>query len=122
MKDVACGVNENGEIKYKQVPEMANKYYYKIEKFVYDRSLETSGSNTADWKTEPYFGEVELTDDERISCKNAYYKGTFKNLETGEIKTFSLTKEQFDILDPLMKVSITTTKFDGDSIKNISIL
>ena len=45
------------------------KYYYDIDRYVYERSVNTSGNDK-----EPYWGEVKLNYDERVSKRNEEYK------------------------------------------------
>lgn len=54
---------------YVQVPVYETKYYYEIDKWIYERSVITSGTSDA-----PYWGEIVLTDNERTAYKSeAYY-------------------------------------------------
>ena len=54
---------------YRDEPVYAMKYYYDIERYVYDRPVNTSGNDK-----EPYWGEVKLNYDERVSERNEEYK------------------------------------------------
>lgn len=54
---------------YRDEPVYAMKYYYDIDRYVYERSVNTSGNDK-----EPYWGEVKLNYDERVSKRNEEYK------------------------------------------------
>lgn len=58
---------------YRDEPVYATKYYYEIDKWLYERSVSTSGLDQ-----NPYWGEIVLDDDERVSNKSQNYcvKGT----------------------------------------------
>lgn len=53
---------------YRDVPVYWTKYYYDIERWVYERSVTTSQNDQS-----PYWGETNLQSDERISKKNEEY-------------------------------------------------
>ena len=54
---------------YRDEPVYAMKYYYDIDRYVYERPVNTSGNDK-----EPYWGEVKLNYDERVSERNEEYK------------------------------------------------
>jgi hypothetical protein len=56
------------EAVYREEPVYATKYYYEIDKWLYDRSISTDGLNQ-----NPYWAEIVLEDDERISKKSQKY-------------------------------------------------
>ncbi len=92
---------------YTQVPEYDTKYYYEIDKWVYSRSVKTSGTNH-----EPYWGETTLGDKEREGSKDGNYW-----LICGEYRTIlSLGEWQgYEIGD---KVIVTTNR-SGDIVYSI---
>lgn len=53
---------------YRKEPIFRTKYYYEIDKWLYERTETSSGTDK-----EPYWCEVILADDERISSKNEFY-------------------------------------------------
>lgn len=53
---------------YKEVYIFKRKYYYEIERWKFERIIRTFGNDK-----NPYWGEVVLSDDERISSKNTSY-------------------------------------------------
>lgn len=57
---------------YVDVPVYQTKYYYEIERWVYERSVSTSGK-----KEEPYWGDVALKDQEREGKREENYIVTF---------------------------------------------
>ena len=69
---------------YIRVPIYETKYYYEIDKWVYERSVETSGTTNA-----PYWGKVTLADDERTGSKIEHYYVTGLIKEKERTYTFS---------------------------------
>lgn len=53
---------------YKSVPVYQTKYYYEIDKWIYDRTVTSSA-----FDRNPYWPEVQLTDKERVSRKDSKY-------------------------------------------------
>lgn len=53
---------------YRNDPVYRTKYYYEIDKWLYERNVKTSGKDK-----NPYWGEVDLSSVERISSKNEKY-------------------------------------------------
>ena len=53
---------------YRSEPVYATKYYYEIERWVYSRSVNTSGNDKS-----PYWGEVRLSSKERESSRADRY-------------------------------------------------
>lgn len=54
---------------YRDEPVYRTKYYYEIDKWLYERSVRTQGADK-----NPYWGEVSLADDERVSAEiESYY-------------------------------------------------
>lgn len=72
---------------YKEVPIYDTKYYYEIERWIYKRSVNTSGIDH-----NPVWGEVQLSDNEREGSKNTVYKvlGYYKK---GKPKTIKVNDE-----------------------------
>lgn len=124
MRQVSTGVDENGKEKHKYEPEYATLYQYTIDKYVYNRSKRASGSCNyiGDTMTCPHDPDVHLEDDEKLGKMITTYTGTFKDSATGEIKTFNVDRDVWDIIRPGIKVRITTTKWNPDTIKNINVL
>jgi len=88
---------------YRQEPVYATKYYYEIDKWLYERSVSTNGLNQA-----PYWGEPVLNDDERISNKFEKYYITGINSKDKE-QTISL---DYDVwvnlkIDERIKVKVS---------------
>lgn len=54
---------------YRDDPVYQTKYYYEIERWFYNRSVDTQGKNK-----EPYWGEVILEEKEREGSKSQVYK------------------------------------------------
>ena len=53
---------------YRNEPVYATKYYYEIDKWLYERTVSTSGKDK-----NPYWGEPNLCDNERVSNKTEKY-------------------------------------------------
>ena len=66
---------------YRDEPVYRMKYYYDIDRWTYERSVNTKGNDKS-----PYWGEVSLTDKERVKSKTETY--TIKGL-TNEKKAKS---------------------------------
>ncbi len=68
---------------YVQQPVYQTKYYYEIDKWIYERTIESKGKDK-----EPYWAEEILFDDERISEKieNYYIVGINKKDKVKKIK------------------------------------
>ena len=71
---------------YEKVPRYQTKYYYDIDKWVPDRTLETSGG--AD---EPYWDDTKLGENEREGDRRAEYKVT---LTTDKDKSYTAEVEE----------------------------
>ena len=86
---------------YRQEPIYQTKYYYEIDKWLYDRSLTTSGSDK-----NPKWAEVpELPDNERVSDKKEkyYIKGINQK---GKEKKISLSYNDWNKLEKGQKVKL----------------
>lgn len=69
---------------YISVPVYDTKYYYEIDKWIYERSVKTSGTTDT-----PYWGKVTLADDERTGSKTEEYYVTGFIKEKEKTYTFS---------------------------------
>lgn len=90
---------------YVSVPIYDTKYYYEIERWVYDRTEESSGVND-----EPYWPEYTLDDNEQVDTEEGIYTIEFY-AETKD-KAYDYTcesLEEFESYDLNDKVSITVT-------------
>ena len=67
------------EAVYRSVPIYRTKYYYEIDKWLYERSVKTSGCDKS-----PYWGEINLNSDERVSTKYGTYTITGMNQDEKE--------------------------------------
>ena len=89
---------------YKDVPRYQTKYYYEIDRWVYERSVKTAEMNQ-----EPYWGDVILGDKEREGSRNEVYLAKVvdkKNKEStmyfdytvwNEFKTDQVVKVKVDL-------------------------
>lgn len=85
---------------YKDVPIYKTKYYYYIDKWLYERSVKTDGIDKS-----PYWGNVSLNYDERVSGKNSTYKVTGTVVD-GKTKTFSISYEEWITLNVGQNVTL----------------
>lgn len=90
---------------YVSVPVYDTKYYYEIERWVYDHTEECSGVNV-----EPYWPEYTLDDDEREDTKNSEYSIEFYVEKKDKIYEYDCESlEEFESYTLDEKVSITVT-------------
>lgn len=100
---------------YRQVPKYQTKYYYEIERWLYDRTEQSSGE--AD---EPYWPPVTLTEMEREAGKAEHYSLTVDNGK-GKRCTFEVAQDRWEKYNLKDKAKLTivmemVTKLDGESI------
>lgn len=93
------------EAVYRDEPIYKTKYYYEIERWVYERSVKTSGADK-----NPYWGELNLNSDERESSRTEYYYIAYIN-EKGKKKELSLKYEQWKELEVGDTVKIKKSLF-----------
>lgn len=86
-KRVRSGYDADGNPRYRR------KYFYEIEKWVYERTVSTSGTGK-----DPYWGETNLADNERESTKSEKYYITGRNQNEEDIK-FTLSYEEWCTVD-----------------------
>lgn len=97
---------------YVSIPVYKTKYYYEIERWFYERSIDTVGLGN-----NPYWGEVDLEEKEREKCRTEKYiiKGKDSKGKQYEINIpFNQWKEL--TLDETVKVKIFVTG-NGEIIK-----
>lgn len=90
---------------YVDIPIYDTKYYYEIERWVYDRTEESSGVNV-----EPYWPEYTLDDDERVDTEKGEYTIEFYVEKKDKSYEYDCeTFEEFESYTLDEKVSITVT-------------
>lgn len=77
---------------YMSVPIYKTKYYYDIDKWLYERTVSTSGNDH-----EPYWGKINLKSDERVSSKNQTYSITIETSK--DTKTFTMSYDDWCSLE-----------------------
>lgn len=87
------------ETKYKWVDVYSTKYYYYIDRYVYERSVKTSGTDK-----DPYFGDVILEANEKESGRSKAYK------VYGKIKNKDIS---YDITEETWKMMFEGQVYDG---------
>lgn len=78
---------------YRSEPVYRTKYYYEIDKWLYERSVSTSGIDST-----PYWGKVNLKSDERESSRSDTYEVKGIDLKTDEEISFYLNFEDWSTL------------------------
>lgn len=97
---------------YREEPVYATKYYYEIDKWLYDRRVSTSERDQ-----EPYWDEVNLNDNERISHKSERYYVIGLNSK-GKEKVVSLDYEDWLSLSINQTIKLKVSIFgDGELIE-----
>ena len=77
---------------YKTVPVYGTKYYYEIERWVYDRTEKSKGSNN-----NPYWPEYTLSKNERVdSKKESYFLHLFVDDEEKKYTYNCSSKDEYD--------------------------
>ena len=100
---------------YKQVPIYKTKYYYEIDKWIYDRSLKTSGKDK-----EPYWEETNsLTNKEREAGRTEkYYIIGFDIKTNDKTEKISVPYETWKELNENQKVKMKVSIFgEGELIE-----
>lgn len=93
---------------YRSEPVYRTKYYYEIDKWLYERSVKTSGTNNS-----PYWGEPNLASDERTSTKSEKYMVKGIDIKTEETISFSLSLEDWSSLNVGQNLRVKITLGHG---------
>ena len=88
------------------------KYYYEIDKWLYERSVETSGTNKS-----PYWGDPNLASDERTSTQSETYMVKGIDIKTEETISFSLSLEDWSSLDVDQNLKVKITLGHGEILE-----
>lgn len=75
---------------YRNEPIYLTKYYYEIDKWLHERTITTSASDHS-----PYWGEVILHSNERVSSKSEDYKITVCILKDEREETYSFSYDDW---------------------------
>lgn len=118
MSKVPSGVDQDGNTTYKEVPKYATKYYYEVDEWAYDRSHKAhmdihEGENFI----APYYPEVELQENEKITNRSLNCSITIVSDETGELKTITVGRGVFDALTPGSRVAVTKGPFTATKVE-----
>ena len=97
---------------YRSEPIYRTKYYYEIDKWLYERSVTTSGTDKS-----PYWGETNLSSDERTSSQSEKYMVKGIDLKTDESISFSLSFEEWSSLDIGQNLHIKISFGHGEIIE-----
>lgn len=97
---------------YRSEPVYRTKYYYEIDKWLYERSVETSGTNNS-----PYWGNPNLASDERTSTQSETYMVKGIDIKTEETISFSLSLEDWSSLDVGQNLKVKITLGHGEILE-----
>lgn len=93
------------EAVYKDVPVYDTKYYYEIERWVYNRTEKSNGIDTI-----PYWPDYTLDSNERVSTKNESYEIKVYVADKDKTYTYSCTDQlEWEQYKLEQSVSITVT-------------
>lgn len=89
---------------YRDEPVYRTKYYYEIDKWLYERTVTTKDNNK-----EPCWGETNLSSVERIARKDESYQITVLNLKNEETKCYTISYEEWLLLEleQITKLKVT---------------
>lgn len=88
---------------YRDDPVYATKYYYDIWKWIPYRDVYSSGADH-----NPYWGELDLSDDEREAYREGTYEVTFSN-KKGKTFTYEIPEEDWNGYNIGDKLKIKTS-------------
>ena len=97
---------------YRSEPVYRTKYYYEIDKWLHERTVATSGTDKS-----PYWGDTNLSSDERISSKSENYM--VEGIDTKKDKTisFSLPFEDWSALEISQNLKVKITFGQGEILE-----
>ncbi len=100
---------------YKSVPVYDTKYYYEVDKWVYSRSVNTSGMDK-----NPYWGEVTLSSDERQGSKkdNYFVYATFEE----EQKRYTMDFAEWNAYEIGDTLTVKVNRLTGDIVEIVGIV
>lgn len=96
---------------YRQEPVYLTKYYYEVDKWLYERSIQTSENDK-----NPYWGEFTLASDERVSSKNESFFITGLN-KKDEQKVIELSYEDWNSLKVGQTVKLKVSFGHGEIVE-----
>lgn len=88
---------------YRDEPVYQTKYYYEIDKWVYERNVKTQATDKS-----PYWGDVSLNNNERISNKNEVFYVIGTN-QKGKERQISIDYEMWNSLESGQTVKMKTS-------------
>lgn len=96
---------------YRDEPIYSTRYYYEIDKWLYERTVTTSGNDKS-----PYWGEPNLSSDERISSENEIY--SFVGIDKkGKERNINLSYEDWFSLNVGQTVKVKVSLGFGEIVK-----
>lgn len=101
---------------YISVPVFADKYVYEIDRWDYFRAVSTAGGDD-----EPYWGDVDLQDNERQGGSSETYTLNFNNKKNKKNYSISVSQDMWDTFHDGDNVTLTITngeirKINGEEI------
>lgn len=97
---------------YRSEPVYRTRYYYEIDKWLYERSVTTKGTNSS-----PYWGKTNLNSDERESSRTDTYTVNGTELDSGEVISFALSFEDWSSLEIGQNLKVEISFGYGEIIK-----
>lgn len=96
---------------YTQEAVYRTKYYYEIDKWLYERSVTTTGTDK-----NPYWGEVSLASDERISSESESYSILGINQKGDEVSIY-ISYEDWILLEIGQTVNLKVSLGHGEIVE-----
>lgn len=102
---------------YVQVPVHATKYYYEIERWVYDRTMTATGEADP-----PYWPDCQLKDNERERHESERYTVTVQDSKNEKTYSFNCSQSMWESLKDGQEVTLTVsagrvTKVNDEAVK-----
>lgn len=97
---------------YRSEPVYRTRYYYEIDKWLYERSVTTKGTNSF-----PYWGETNLEPDERESSRTDTYTVKGTELDSEEVISFALSFEDWSTLKVGQNLKVEISFGHGEIIE-----
>lgn len=97
---------------YRSEPVYRTKYYYEIDKWLYERSVVTTGTDKS-----PYWGDTHLATDERTSSQTEKYIVKGVDTKTEKEISFSLSLDVWSTLEIEQTIKVKITFGHGEILE-----
>lgn len=123
QKKVPSGVDKDGNTAYKEISEYATKYYYEIDEWPIVRHVVTNAYSDANgWILEPYWGQVELGENEKEGSRESEYEIHITERETGALKTVRVSESVFRQVKPTDYVRVKVGRLMPNKAIEVDVL